>query len=47
MHQAGLRGLMALQQDLRAWGAEASLWRPSPLIERLIGEGRTLEELDL
>lgn len=46
MHQAAQRGLMVLRQDLRAWGAEASLWSPAPLIDRLIREGRTLADLN-
>ena len=46
MHQADLRGLMALRADLRAWGAEAELWTPAPLIDRLIAEGRGFAALD-
>ncbi|WP_333817784.1 enoyl-CoA hydratase-related protein [Tabrizicola sp.] len=46
MHQAARRGLMVLRQDLRNWGAEASLWSPAPLIDRLIRDGQGLEALD-
>lgn len=46
MHQAGVRGLMVLRQDLRTWGREASLWSPAPLFDRLIGQGGTLASLD-
>lgn len=46
MHQADRRGLMALRRDLRAWGAEAALWSPAPLIDRLIRDGATLASLD-
>lgn len=46
MHQADRRGLMVLRRDLRAWGAEVSLWSPAPLIDRLIGEGRSLASLE-
>ena len=46
MHQADRRGLMVLRQDLRAWGGEAALWLPAPLIDRLIGEGRGFAALD-
>jgi 3-hydroxyacyl-CoA dehydrogenase len=46
MHQADRRGLMVLRHDLRAWGAEAALWSPAPLIDRLVGEGRGFAALD-
>lgn len=46
MHQADRRGLMALRADLRAWGAEAALWSPAPLIDRLIREGQGFAALD-
>lgn len=46
MHQAQRRGLMVLRQDLRAWGAEASLWSPAPLIDRLLRDGESLAALD-
>lgn len=46
MHQADRRGLMVLRADLRAWGAEAALWSPAPLIDRLIREGRPFAALD-
>lgn len=46
MYQADLRGLMVLRADLRAWGAEAALWSPAPLIDRLIRDGQTLAALD-
>lgn len=46
MHQADRRGLMVLRRDLRVWGAEAALWSPAPLIDRLIRDGRGLALLD-
>lgn len=46
MHLAARRGLMVLRQDLRAWGAEATLWSPAPLIDRLIRDGDSLAGLD-
>lgn len=46
MHQADRRGLMVLRHDLRAWGAEAALWSPAPLIDRLIRDGQSLATLD-
>lgn len=46
MHQAERRGLMVLRHDLRAWGAEAALWSPAPLIDRLIRDGKNLATLD-
>jgi 3-hydroxyacyl-CoA dehydrogenase len=47
MHQADRRGLMVLRRDLRAWGAEAALWSPAPLIDRLIRDGQSLAVLDV
>jgi 3-hydroxyacyl-CoA dehydrogenase len=46
MHQADRRGLLVLRSDLRAWAAEDALWLPAPLLDRLIGEGRRLADLD-
>ena len=46
MHQADQRGLMVLRADLRAWGAEAALWSPAPLIDRLIRDGQGFAVLD-
>ncbi len=46
MHQADRRGLMVLRHDLRAWGAEAALWSPARLIDRLIRDGASLASLD-
>jgi 3-hydroxyacyl-CoA dehydrogenase len=46
MHQADRRGLMVLRHDLRAWGAEAALWSPAPLIDRLVGEGGSFAALN-
>lgn len=46
MHQADRRGLMVLRHDLRAWGAEAALWSPAPLIDRLIRDGKGFAALD-
>ncbi|MBN8630194.1 MAG: enoyl-CoA hydratase/isomerase family protein [Rhodobacterales bacterium] len=46
MHQADRRGLMVLRQNLRSWGAEAALWTPAPLVDRLIREGQSLAALD-
>jgi 3-hydroxyacyl-CoA dehydrogenase len=47
MHYAATRGLMVLRRDLRVWAKEdAGLWTPAPLIDRLIAEGRRLDQLD-
>jgi 3-hydroxyacyl-CoA dehydrogenase len=46
MHQATQRGLMVLRHDLRLWGAEAALWSPAPLIDRLIRDGQGLADLN-
>ncbi len=46
MNQAAVRGLMVLRHDLRLWGAEAALWRPAPLIDRLIRDGRGIADLN-
>jgi 3-hydroxyacyl-CoA dehydrogenase len=46
MHQAGRRGLMALRADLRRWSADDPLWKPAPLLDRLIRDGLTLANLD-
>lgn len=46
MHQADRRGLMVLRHDLRAWGAEAALWSPAPLVDRLIRDGKGFAALD-
>jgi 3-hydroxyacyl-CoA dehydrogenase len=47
MHHAAERGLMVLRRDLRLWAADdADLWRPHPLIDRMIADGRRLAELD-
>ena len=52
MHQAGERGLMVLRHDLRTWATEqataedAALWKPHPLIDRMIGVGQKLADLD-
>lgn len=46
MFQADQRGLMVLRADLRAWGAEAALWSPAPLIDRLIRDGQCFAALD-
>lgn len=46
MHQADRRGLAELHRDLLAWGREASVWRPAPLIDRLVREGRDFAALD-
>ncbi len=47
MHHAATRGLMVLRQDLRAWEKDdAELWRPHPILDRMIADGRRLAELD-
>jgi 3-hydroxyacyl-CoA dehydrogenase len=46
MHQADRRGLMVLRHDLRNWGAEAALWSPAPLIDRMIQDGQSFATLD-
>ena len=46
MHQASLRGLMVLRAEMHAWMEEDAFWLPCPLIDRMIGEGRRIAELD-
>lgn len=46
MHQAAQRGLMVLRADMHRWQADDPLWEPHPLIDRLIGQGRRLDELN-
>jgi 3-hydroxyacyl-CoA dehydrogenase len=46
MHQADRRGLMVLRHDLRSWGAEAALWSPAALIDRLIRDGQGFADLN-
>lgn len=46
MHQAGLRGLMVLRAEMHGWMEEDALWQPCALIDRMIGEGRRIAELD-
>jgi 3-hydroxyacyl-CoA dehydrogenase len=46
MHQADRRGLMVLRHDLRSWAADAAVWEPSPLLDRLIRDARQLADLD-
>jgi 3-hydroxyacyl-CoA dehydrogenase len=46
MHQASLRGLMVLRAEMHGWMEEDAFWLPCPLIDRMIGEGRRISELD-
>jgi 3-hydroxyacyl-CoA dehydrogenase len=47
MAWAADRGLIVLRADLRAWAEEApDLWRPAPLIDRMIHDGTRLATLD-
>lgn len=46
MHLADQRGLMLLRRDLRQWAGEDPLWQPAALLDRLIGEGLRLSDLD-
>ncbi|MFZ1468911.1 MAG: enoyl-CoA hydratase-related protein [Paracoccaceae bacterium] len=47
MHQAERRGLLVLRRDLRIWTADdAAVWTPHPLLDRLIAEGRRLQDLN-
>ncbi|MCX7289045.1 MAG: enoyl-CoA hydratase-related protein [Rhodobacterales bacterium] len=46
MHQADRRGLMLLRRDLRLWAEADPLWEPAPLLDRLIGDGQRLADLD-
>ena len=46
MHQADRRGLLVLRHDLRAWAATDAFWTPAPLLDRLVGEGLRLADLD-
>lgn len=46
MHQAAMRGALVLRADLRRWQADGSVWKPHPLLDQLIADGRRLDELD-
>jgi 3-hydroxyacyl-CoA dehydrogenase len=46
MHLADRRGLMALRADLRRWEDDSPLWRPAPLLDRLIRDGEGLYSLN-
>ncbi len=47
MKYADMTGLDVILSNLRAWAAEdAHFWRPSPLLERLVAEGRSLDDLN-
>jgi 3-hydroxyacyl-CoA dehydrogenase len=47
MYQADQRGVMVLRADLRLWATDApELWTPSPLFDRLISGGKTLDALN-
>lgn len=46
MYQADRRGLLVLRHDLRLWASEHRVWTPSPLVDRLIGDGVRLSSLD-
>jgi 3-hydroxyacyl-CoA dehydrogenase len=46
MHQAGRRGLLLLRQDLKLWARDDRIWAAPPMLDRLISDGRTLEQLN-
>lgn len=46
MHQADQRGLLVVRHDLRDWAGEDGFWTPAPLLDRLIGDGLRLSDLD-
>ena len=47
MYQADQRGVMVLRADLKSWAADApELWTPSPLMDQLIGGGKTFDALN-
>ena len=44
---ADMEGLPGLLDDIRAWAAEdAHFWQPAPLLEQLVAEGRSFEDLN-
>ncbi|TMV07576.1 3-hydroxyacyl-CoA dehydrogenase [Ruegeria sediminis] len=44
---ADLQGLPGLLDDIRKWAAEdAYFWQPAPLLEQLVAEGRTFDDLN-
>lgn len=46
MHLAGRRGLLLLRQDLRVWARDDRVWAAPPMLDRLLGDGRTLASLN-
>lgn len=46
MHQASRRGLLLLRQDLKLWARDDRIWAAPPMLDRLISDGRTLEQLN-
>jgi 3-hydroxyacyl-CoA dehydrogenase len=46
MHQAGRRGLLLLRQDLRLWARDDRIWAAPPMLDRLISDGRSLDQLN-
>ncbi len=46
MHCADRRGLLLIRQDLRLWSRDDRIWAPPPLLDKLIGDGRTIRSLN-
>jgi 3-hydroxyacyl-CoA dehydrogenase len=46
MHHAATRGLMVMRADMHVWLKDDPMWEPHPLIDRMIADGRRLDELD-
>ncbi|MCU0825864.1 MAG: enoyl-CoA hydratase-related protein [Tabrizicola sp.] len=46
MHLADRRGLLVLRHDLRRWANDDPIWAPDPMLDRLIGDGQRLSDLD-
>ena len=48
MHQAARRGLLVLRRDLRIWQADdPAIWTPHPVLDRLIADGRRLDDMNI
>jgi len=44
---ADMQGLPELLADIKRWAAEdAYFWQPAPLLEQLVAEGRTFDDLN-
>ena len=40
LYQADQRGLLILRRDLRLWGEDAEVWKPTPALDALVSVGR-------